>query len=320
MRKPSPAALLQGGEIRVSIQEGRGCVSIKTIELPISGMHCAGCAARIEKVLSKLPGVQSANVNLATERATIAYDPELVSPEDLKHTIEGLGYEVPKDLLESPTAVETQGQEQYAHKSLESKLLLKTIISATLTLPILLGALGVIPLLSNPWLLWALATPVQFWGGLQFYAGAFAAARQKTADMSTLIATGSSAAYLYSAALVLFPGFFRSATGFKTALFFDTSAVIITLILFGRLLELHARGRTSRRDPASDRLAAEDRPSGAGQSRDRYPGSPGECRRHSDRTAWRTDTGRWQGNRRTFLSRRIHDLRRAGSGRKVAWG
>ncbi|MCL6628085.1 MAG: copper-translocating P-type ATPase, partial [Armatimonadetes bacterium] len=135
-------------------------------------------------------------------------------------------------------------------EALYRRLRRKTVICALIAVPVLLGSFrNLIPFvpawMGNQYLLWALATIIQFWGGWQFYVGALAVLRQRAADMNTLIAVGSSAAYFYSAGVILFPEFFRQVTAAELALYFDTSSVIIVLILFGRLLELRARGRTS---------------------------------------------------------------------------
>jgi Cu+-exporting ATPase len=204
---------------------------MKKIELAITGMTCAACAVRIEKGLSKLAGVESANVNLATERATISYDPERIAPDDLIRLIRDYGYDI-----------ELEDRERASSEAAYRRLLTKTVVCAIISVPIVIGSFtGLIP----SWALWILASVVQFWGGRQFYVGAFSAAKHRTTDMNTLIAVGSSAAYSYSVAVILFPGFFARASGIEAALYFDTSAVIITLILFGRLLESRARGRTS---------------------------------------------------------------------------
>jgi len=210
-------------------------------------MSCASCAQRIEKGLSQLEGVESANVNFATERATVIYDPDKVSEEQFVQLIRDFGYDVAKEAPAETGAIEDR--EQAAREAAYRQLLHKTVVCAIISVPILLGSFrNLIPFipawLGNPWLLWALATPVQFWGGRQFYVGAIGAAKHRTTDMNTLIAVGSSAAYFYSVGAVLFPDFFARA-GRPGEYYFDTAAVIVTLILFGRLLELRARGRTS---------------------------------------------------------------------------
>ncbi len=229
------------------------------ITLPIAGMHCAGCAANVERAIKELDGVSNVAVNFALNTATVEYDPDKTRLEEIVRRIEEVGYSVPK-----PTAFEEPSEQQamehishggavtiehISHGTIKS-LLIKTVVCALITLPILLGSFSeFLPSptkwLSNPYLLWALASVVQFWGGWQFYKGAITAAKHKTTNMNTLIAVGSSAAYFYSVAVILFPGFFAKATKAMPALYFDTSAVIVTLILFGELLETQARGKTS---------------------------------------------------------------------------
>jgi Cu+-exporting ATPase len=212
-------------------------------------MTCAGCAARIERGLSRLSGVQKASVNLATETLTLAYDPPHVSLDEIRRVIEDLGYQAG----EVPEEGELTDREQAARTATIRGWKRRFWISAALTLPIVLSALrefhytaGLIPgALANPYLQWALATPVQFWAAWPFYRGAWAGAKHGTADMNTLIAVGSSAAYLYSVSAILFRSFFAAAGSLHPAMYFDTSAVIVTLILLGRYLEALARGRTS---------------------------------------------------------------------------
>lgn len=230
-----PSVVSTGGIIQLIRDTGYD-VAAEQITLPVEGMTCASCAAKIEQGLNKLDGVTSAAVNLATERVTVDYIPAVVSPDEFKRTIEEIGYVVPEIAAEAPD------RERLTREAAYRTLLAKTVVCAIITVPIVIGSLtGMLP----AWLLWVLATPVQFWGGRQFYNGAIAAARHRTTDMNTLIAVGSSAAYFYSVGVILFPGFFAHARGIEPALYFDTSAVIITLILFGRLLELRARGQTS---------------------------------------------------------------------------
>ena len=206
-----------------------------SITLPIAGMSCASCVAKVEKALKSVPGVVDASVNLATEKATVRVAPGQVTVEKLKTAVRKIGYDVPEERAHA-----------HHHEEHEAHLQRKLIVSAVLTVLIFLlmypGMLGLklpIPDQLNYLLQLLLATPVQFWAGWQFYKGAWAAARNKTTDMNTLIAVGTTAAYGYSALVPLF-----SAHGHMD-LYFDTSAAIITLILLGRLLEARARGRTS---------------------------------------------------------------------------
>jgi Cu+-exporting ATPase len=209
------------------------------IELAVTGMSCAGCALNVEKTLKKRPGVLEANVNLATARATVTYDPELVSRTDLVQAIRDAGYGV------AAAAEEPGAQADKDYRSLRTSV----TWGGSLAVLIFLGSMrhwfpwmpGV---LQNFFVLWALATPVQFYLGARFYRAAWSALRHGMANMNTLVAVGTSAAYLFSVAATLLPGFFRRA-GVEPQVYFDTSAVIIVLILFGRMLEARAKGKTS---------------------------------------------------------------------------
>ena len=209
------------------------------LDLPVSGMSCASCAANVERALKKLDGVREANVNLATARATVLFDPRFLTPTDLIKAVRDAGY----DVAAAPEEVQSRGEREY--RTLRSSV----IWGGTLALVIFLGSMRhwfpwAPDIFRNFFVLWALATPVQFVLGRRFYKGAWTALRHGSADMNTLIAVGTSAAYLFSAAATALPGFFRGA-GIEPQVYFDTSAVIIVLILFGRLLEARAKGRTS---------------------------------------------------------------------------
>ncbi|MDD3927270.1 MAG: heavy metal translocating P-type ATPase [bacterium] len=222
----------------------------QTMEMELEGIHCASCVARIEKLLTDVDGVVSASVNLATARATVVYYPEIVSPGELADAVESLGYSVILPSAEvSPEEIRPD-REQEARRREIAGLRRDFIVALIFTVPIFLGSFsmfipGLPAVMRDPYLLWVLATPVQFRSGHRFYKGAWGSLRHGIADMNTLIAVGSSAAYIYSVLLVLAPGFFRAAAGVSPTLYFDTSSVIITLILLGRLLEAGARGRTS---------------------------------------------------------------------------
>ncbi len=216
----------------------------QSLTIPIEGMSCASCVARIEQGLQATPGVLRASVNLATEQATVDYKPETASPDTIRETIRSLGY-TPVVPAARQTDAAPPGERQDASRA----LLGQVIAAAALTVPVMV--LGMAEHLSLPisqtvsvWAQWLLATPIQFWAGWRFYKGALAVARHGSTDMNTLIAVGTSAAYLYSVAAVLAPGLFAAA-GQAPAVYFDTSASIITLILFGRLLEARAKGRAS---------------------------------------------------------------------------
>ena len=211
-------------------------------------MTCASCVSSIEKALSAVPGVVSVAVNLASEKATVEYLANQVAPADLRKAVREAGYNV-RDETGTAGATEVDVVAEATRRELRT-LKTKLIVAGTVGLFLLLVTIseligGWLPrLLSNHYLFWVLATPVQFWAGWQFYQGFWAGLKHKRANMNTLIAVGTSAAYFYSVAAVLFPGFFTSG-GREAAVYFDTAVIIIALILLGRFLEIRAKGQTS---------------------------------------------------------------------------
>ncbi|MBE0428642.1 MAG: copper-translocating P-type ATPase [Thermoleophilia bacterium] len=212
--------------------------------LAIGGMTCASCVERVEKALAGLDGVVEASVNFATEKATVVYVSGAVERADLTNVIEQAGYHV----LEAREEEAAEDAEAQLRKKTYRRLQFKLVIGVVLSVPIFLGSFpdwfGQLGPLNNHFVLWALATPVQFWVGWQFYTGAYAAARHYSANMNTLVAIGTSSAYLYTVAAILVPSFF-AAQGLGEPMYFDTAAIIITLILLGRMLEARAKGQTS---------------------------------------------------------------------------
>jgi len=220
-------------------------VGTASVDLPIEGIQCASCVQRIEKALMRTRGVTKAAVNLATGRAKVEYLPTEINLNDIKQAIGSTGYKVldVSSLEEGVDPVKAVREREYR------KLRKKFIFGFALGILVFLGSsrhwFPWIPeFLGDFYVLWILATPVQFWIGGQFYKGAWGAFRHRSADMNTLIVVGTSAAYLYSLAATLFPSFFE-AGGIKPTVYFDTSTLIIVLILFGRLLEARAKGQTS---------------------------------------------------------------------------
>ena len=208
----------------------------------ITGMTCAACATRIEKGLNKMDGVSVANVNLALEKAIVEYDPSQVSAGDIIQRVEKLGY---------GAAIKEDEKEAIDHRQKEiKKQTQKFILSALLSIPLLWAMAGhfsftsflyVPDILMNPWFQMALATPVQFMIGKQFYAGAYNALRNKSANMDVLVALGTSAAYFYS----VYQAFISIGSHHSAELYFETSSILITLILLGKLFEVKAKGRSS---------------------------------------------------------------------------
>jgi Cu+-exporting ATPase len=221
-------------------------VPVDSKTLPIGGMTCASCVSHVEGALAGVPGVISAVVNLATEKATVQYVPGVAGLADFKHAVADSGYQVLE--IAEDAGDETMEDRERAAREKEMKVLMrKFIFAAVLSIPIFLGSYPewfpwLPPLLKNWVFVFILVTPVQFWAGWQFYRGAWAAAKHKTSDMNTLIAIGTSAAYLYSAAVTFAPQLFPE--GMDTV-YYDTSSIIIGLILLGRILEARAKGQTS---------------------------------------------------------------------------
>jgi Cu+-exporting ATPase len=223
------------GRIKDTVSQLGYRVATKKSIFPVGGMTCASCVARVEEALSSVPGVISANVNLASEKATVEYL-EGTGLADMRRAVKDAGYELGPE-AQALEDVTTAAQREI--RVLRNRFIVAAILAA------IIMALGFSPSFAGkPYLLWALATPVQFWAGLRFYRGAWGALKHRTSDMNTLIAVGTSVAYFYSLIAVIFPGLF--ATGaLEPHLYFDTSAMIITLILLGRFLEARARGQTS---------------------------------------------------------------------------
>lgn len=202
---------------------------MKKVRLNISGMHCASCAITLDKSLKKVKGVKNSNTNYSTSKSTIEFDDSKSKIEDFIKKIEELGY----------SAIVDSGHNNDLIKKEEiGKLKFKLIFSFIFALPAFI--LGMF-FMNNPvpyqnYILWFLATPVQFYVGAQFYSGTWAALKNKTTNMDTLIALGTSAAYFFSVYVVLFGGKHQ---------YFEASAVLITLVIFGKYLEAIAKGKTS---------------------------------------------------------------------------
>ncbi|MGG1615089.1 heavy metal translocating P-type ATPase [Paenibacillus phoenicis] len=212
--------------------------------LQITGMTCAACAARIEKGLNRLPGVEQANVNLALETAQVRYEPGTVSIEQIINKVSQLGY----GAVLKPSEKESGELRAREIRKQRNKL----IVSAVLAFPLLWAMAGHFSFTSwiwtpelfmNPWFQLALATPVQFIIGWGFYVGAFKALRSRSANMDVLVALGTSAAYFYSLYLSL--DSLSMPHGHTPQLYYETSSILITLILLGKWFEALAKGRSS---------------------------------------------------------------------------
>ena len=224
--------------------------NIEKINLKLRGMSCASCANSIEAAINNVPGVESCSVNFGVERATIKYNSRQTCIADIQKAVKEAGYS--SYSLQKQEMFE--GESDRAERSAESQdLIHKIIIGGAICIILIIGSLpmmtglklGFIPAwLHNPWLQLFLTTPVQFWCGYRFYTGAFRAFKHYAATMDTLIALGTSAAYFYSVFATIFPNFFLDR-GLMPEVYYETAAVVITLILLGQWFENRAKGQTS---------------------------------------------------------------------------
>ena len=237
-----------------AVPAGAEAPTVARCDLAVKGMVCASCTARVEKALRSVPGVEDATVNLLAERAAVTFDPHQAKPADLVAALGTAGYEAhPLDeetafLQSQIDRADTGGAEKRRPTEIE-ELRRRFIVSAILTVPVLIMGmgpeLGLLPMrwAERGWWNWLqliLTTPVLFWAGGGFFRGAWAALRQRAADMNTLIAIGTLAAYTVSVAVTVAPRYF-AARGLNGGVYYETAAVIITLILLGRLLEARAK-------------------------------------------------------------------------------
>jgi len=220
------------------------------LTLKLRGMSCASCASSIEEIINSVIGVSECNVNFSAEQATVKYNPRKTGIQQIQDAVDAAGF----------TASPLQEQEMMAgeddditvreakSRDLIHKLIVGGVISVLLiigSLPMMTGLeLSFIPAwLHNPWLQLALTAPVQFWCGYGFYTGAWKALQRRSATMDTLIVLGTSAAFFYSLFATIFPNFFINQ-GLMAEVYYETAAVVITLILLGKLFEHRAKGQT----------------------------------------------------------------------------
>lgn len=236
-------AVVSVEDIQKKIRDLGYDVVTEKVDLDITGMTCAACSARIEKVLGRMNGINQATVNLALEKATVEYNPLEVSKEDIIKKIQSLGYGASLPEEARKEGIDPRQREINIQKR-------KFIAAAILSFPLLwtmfahfsfTSFIYVPDVLMNPWVQFALVTPVQFIIGSQFYIGAYKALKNKSANMDVLVALGTSAAYFYS----LYLSLKSLGSGESVDLYYETSAILITLILLGKLLEAKAKGRSS---------------------------------------------------------------------------
>ncbi|MCG6946551.1 MAG: heavy metal translocating P-type ATPase [Deltaproteobacteria bacterium] len=236
-----PGKVQVGDLVKMVEDAGYGIATAK-VELPITGMTCANCAMNIERTLNKkVPGVVRAAVNFASERAAVEYLPNVTSVEEIIAAIRKAGF----DAIPPDETGEDEDVEQRARRAEIDDQTRKFAVGFLFTLPLFLWSMGrdfgLLGAWSHAlwvnWAFWALATPVQFYTGWDYYTGGWKSLNNRSANMDVLVAMGSSVAYFYSLAVLLYP-----AIG--SHVYFETSAVIITLIKLGKMLEARAKGRT----------------------------------------------------------------------------
>ncbi|MCP4127210.1 MAG: copper-translocating P-type ATPase [Gammaproteobacteria bacterium] len=208
-------------------------VPTELIELDISGMTCAACSTRLEKVLGRLPGVELAAVNLATEKAAITIHSGAISQEDLVAAVGRAGFAATPAVTSAEQRAQAEANARKHNQREQNRLILSALLTMPLALPMLLMLLGVDWMLA-PWLQFALATPVQFWSGRHFYVGAYKSLRGGAGNMDVLVVMGTSAAWGLSSWVTV-------TGGGGGHLYFEASAMIITLILFGKWMEARAK-------------------------------------------------------------------------------
>jgi Cu+-exporting ATPase len=222
------------------------------IQLPIEGMTCASCVNRIERFLQKTEGVETATVNLATEMATVRYLPDITGRDDLVGAVEAAGYDVrppaPVDPVTGPVSLlEELSADDVDRRREERSLLRQAVTSISVAIAIMVAMFvpqTTIPMETINWLALIPATIIQAWAGRRFYRAAWRAARHRTANMDTLVAVGTSAAWLYSVVVTFLPDVIHEA-GLHPETYFDSSTIIIGLVLLGRWLEHRARTGTT---------------------------------------------------------------------------
>ncbi len=212
------------------------------ITLTLGGLHCAACVARVERALTAAPGVELALVNLATRQAKVRYKPQATDLEALTAVVKEAGYEVESAAREQRPPRSPEAEVRQFRQRFLLALILSLPVWACMIPPVE-HSLGLGHRAMNLILL-LFSTPVMFYSGASFFTGAWSAARHRAANMDTLVALGTSAAYFYSAWVTFFPETVAAA-GHAPAVYFDTALMIITFILLGRWLEARTRGRAS---------------------------------------------------------------------------
>jgi Cu+-exporting ATPase len=224
------------------------------VTAPVRGMHCAGCVGKVERALRAVDGVTGASVNLATERATVHFDSGRVGFEVLQAAVARAGYE----LVAPPPAAAVLADDSAEREGEQRRLRTKVIVGALLSAPVVVGSMPDVFPWAPTWSATLAASgshhSVVLWVGGQFHRGLVHDLRYRSASMSTLVSLGTGAAYLFSLAVTLWP---RAFMPLGVMTYYETAAVVITLVVLGRWLEIRARGRTTE---AIRRLTSRPRP------------------------------------------------------------
>lgn len=205
---------------------------------PVTGMSCASCAARTEALVKALPGINSASVNFADTSLLVEFSPELITPEEIKQEIQAIGYDI---IIDETNTRELLEEARLGHLK---KIKRNTAGAAALSIPLVIIAMFFMDVPYANYIMMALATPVVFWFGRQFPAGAWKQLKHLSSNMDTLVALSTGIAYFFSAVVTFFPHWFHKA-GIHSHVYFEAAAVIITFILLGKLLEERAKSKTS---------------------------------------------------------------------------
>jgi len=246
----NPALVNPEDLMRAVEDAGYGAAS-EQITLSIGAMTCAACVVHVEKALNSVNGVVAATVNLATERASIEYFPATADVSDLRDAVADAGYSVEGVIYDGMSRPDEDARRVARVRSLRIRVIFALSAAVVMMLVMQYQSVSALEDLSptglNVFLL-AIAIPIQFWAGKEFYVGAWGALKHGTSNMNTLIAIGTSVAFAYSLAATIFRETFEASSlfgGHATGTYYDVSAAIIGLILLGRFLEASARGRTS---------------------------------------------------------------------------
>ena len=205
---------------------------------PVTGLHCASCASRTETFVKSLPGIKNASVNYADTSIRVEFSPEEISPSEMKKAVQSIGYDLIIDEANSQEIKEEASHSYY------KQIKINTIGAASFSIPLVIIAMLFMNIQYANYIMMALATPVVFWFGRQFPAGAWKQLKHRSANMDTLVALSTSIAFIYSTSVTFFPGLLHKA-GMHGHVYFEASAVIITFILLGKLLEERAKSNTS---------------------------------------------------------------------------